>query len=214
MGAIKLPHASGNSISICAPATNPASDLELKLPATIGSAGNILRNSSTAGTLEFTNGGITNYDEWWYTASTELNNNSALDLTANFSRQTAPSVIGSAMTESSGVFTFPSTGIWTISCIGNMYRTGGGRKAVGWYIKYTANDGTSWATQASAFDNIYHSGSDATYICPRCETTLDITDTSNQKVKFTTFADNSGVYLSGTASYDSVSFRFTKIGET
>jgi len=57
MGSLKLPHASGNSMSIAAPATNPASDLELKLPATIGSAYQVLRNSSTAGTLEFTGAG-------------------------------------------------------------------------------------------------------------------------------------------------------------
>jgi len=38
MGALKLPHASGNSMSIAAPATNPASDLTLTLPTTIGSA--------------------------------------------------------------------------------------------------------------------------------------------------------------------------------
>jgi hypothetical protein len=53
MSSIKLPHASGNSMSIAAPATNPASNLELKLPATIGTAGQLLRNSSTPGTLEF-----------------------------------------------------------------------------------------------------------------------------------------------------------------
>ena len=53
MSKLKLPHASGNSMSIGAPATNPASDLELKLPATIGTAGQVLRNSSTPGTLEF-----------------------------------------------------------------------------------------------------------------------------------------------------------------
>ena len=40
-------------MSIGAPATNPASDLELKLPATVGTAGQALVNSSTAGTLEF-----------------------------------------------------------------------------------------------------------------------------------------------------------------
>ena len=57
MGSIKLPHASGNSMSIAAPATNPASDLELKLPATIGTAGQVLQNSSTPGTLEFGDGG-------------------------------------------------------------------------------------------------------------------------------------------------------------
>ena len=40
-------------MSIAAPATNPASDLELKLPATIGTAGQVLRNSATAGTVAF-----------------------------------------------------------------------------------------------------------------------------------------------------------------
>ena len=57
MGSLKLPHASGNSMSIAAPATNPASDLELKLPATIGTANQVLRNSSTPGTLEFADAG-------------------------------------------------------------------------------------------------------------------------------------------------------------
>jgi len=56
MGAIKLPHASGNSMSIAAPASNPSGHLEIKVPATIGSAKQVLRNSSTAGTLEFGNG--------------------------------------------------------------------------------------------------------------------------------------------------------------
>ena len=55
MSKIKLKHSSGNSMSIGAPATNPASDLELKLPAAIGSANHILKNSGTAGTLEFAN---------------------------------------------------------------------------------------------------------------------------------------------------------------
>ena len=53
MGAIKFPHASGHSMSIASPATNPASDLEIKLPATIGTANQYLKNSGTAGTLEF-----------------------------------------------------------------------------------------------------------------------------------------------------------------
>ena len=52
MSSIKLKHSGGNSMSIEAPATNPASDLALKLPATVGSAGEVLQNSATAGTLE------------------------------------------------------------------------------------------------------------------------------------------------------------------
>ena len=53
MSKLKFPHASGNSMSIAAPATNPSGDLELKLPATIGTANQLLKNSGTAGTLEF-----------------------------------------------------------------------------------------------------------------------------------------------------------------
>jgi len=56
MSSIALKHSSGNSMSLSAPATNPASDLSLKLPATVGTAGQILKNSSTPGTLEF--GGV------------------------------------------------------------------------------------------------------------------------------------------------------------
>ena len=42
-------------MSIAAPATQPSGDLELKLPATIGSANELIKNSGTAGTLEFAN---------------------------------------------------------------------------------------------------------------------------------------------------------------
>ena len=77
MGAIKFPHASGNSMSIAAPATNPASDLELKLPATVCTANQVLRNSSTAGTLEFaslTLGKVINSYSRVITASSTISN--------------------------------------------------------------------------------------------------------------------------------------------
>ena len=44
----------GGTVSLQAPAaTTGNNDLTLKLPATVGTAGQVLRNSSTAGTLEF-----------------------------------------------------------------------------------------------------------------------------------------------------------------
>ena len=44
-------------MSIASPATQPSSDLELKLPATVGTANQVLKNSGTAGTLEFGSAG-------------------------------------------------------------------------------------------------------------------------------------------------------------
>ena len=58
MGAIKFPHASGNSTSISSPAANPSANIELKLPSTTGSAGQVLKvasanHSSTNAELEW-----------------------------------------------------------------------------------------------------------------------------------------------------------------
>ena len=55
MGAIKFPHASGNSMSIAAPATNPASDLTLTLPPTIGADKEHLKVDGS-GNLSFVGG--------------------------------------------------------------------------------------------------------------------------------------------------------------
>ena len=52
MSKLKLPHASGNSMSIAAPATNPASDLTLTLPTNIGAAGKVLAVNGS-GNLDF-----------------------------------------------------------------------------------------------------------------------------------------------------------------
>ncbi len=50
MGAIKLPHASGNSVSIAAPQANPASDRTLYLPS--NADGTILSNTTTGCILQ------------------------------------------------------------------------------------------------------------------------------------------------------------------
>ena len=52
MSQIKLVHSGGNGVIISAPSSNPASDINFKLPSTTGSSGEVLQNSSTAGTLE------------------------------------------------------------------------------------------------------------------------------------------------------------------
>ena len=52
MSKIKLPHASGNSMSIAAPATNPSGDLTLTLPVNIGADKKILAVNGS-GNLEF-----------------------------------------------------------------------------------------------------------------------------------------------------------------
>ena len=62
--------------------------------------------------------GITDYSVWLLTSSVGLNGSSSfVDITANQAESGQPSYsrIGSAMTVSSGVFTFPSTGYWLVT---------------------------------------------------------------------------------------------------
>ena len=73
MSKVKLKHASGNSMAIAAPPTNPASDLELKLPATIGTAGQVL-SVDGSGNLTWTNGG------WVKIASTTHSSGATIDI--------------------------------------------------------------------------------------------------------------------------------------
>jgi hypothetical protein len=120
MGAIKFPHTSGNSMSIAAPATNPASDLELKLPATIGTANQVLRNSGTAGTLEFgtlTTGKILQVVE--ATTETEVANNTVT---------MADSGLTASITPASGskVLIFVSQSIWQYRNRNSTNNQGGG----------------------------------------------------------------------------------------
>ena len=60
--------------------------------------------------------GITMVDNWIVTSA--YTTNSAEVMSSNWTRQVdnvaSTGTVGSAMTQSSGVFTFPSTGIWLV----------------------------------------------------------------------------------------------------
>ena len=95
--------------------------------------------------------------------------------------------LGSAMTESSGVFAFPSTGYWL--CLGQFSFTTTVNSGAAAYLEYTANNGGAWSTASWSADasnygfrsnvNIYHM--------------MNITDIANQKVRWSIDADITGL---------------------
>jgi len=125
--------------------------------------------------------------------------------------------LGSAMTESSGVFTFPETGIWLITFKPSMYSADGTAiHAVGGNINTTVNDGSSWIGIGWTYGSAHvQSGSIVYAGVPPISVQFDVTDTSTHKVSFkiqdtgystTTVQGDSNVY----ATY----MTFLRLGDT
>jgi len=199
-------------MSIAAPATNPASDLELKLPATVGTAGQVLRNSSTAGTLEFggLGGGITEFDQWQLTANVTSDTVITSGLSrANQSGNASP--LGTGMSAPSGIFTFPSTGKWLV--IVKAKFSINNSDSCGLNTQVTVND-SDYTTVTSAWDGNNDSsggtrdgGSSSFYL-------LDVTDVGQVKVRFSTSSLSSGSSLLTSGTEIATGFIFIRLGDT
>ncbi|BAR13911.1 c1q globular head like domain containing protein [uncultured Mediterranean phage uvMED] len=145
---------------------------------------------SDAGTLKridyslIKGGGITMADQWRITASASDVGSDVLD--ANWERADSYGLgqIGSAMSVSGAVFTFPSTGYYSVTFQAKMYVGNEHSRYNHVYILATtdgtnyntAAEGSTWFSSASDTGNKY--GSASTNII------FDVTNTSTHKLKF------------------------------
>ena len=118
--------------------------------------------------------------------------------------------IGSAITQSSGIFTFPSTGIyliiWDIAC-----NSGNGTdKSTAWEI-YMTTDNSSYskiARNTESFSDTYQ------YKNTNTSAMVDITNVSNDKVKFTVSGTNNVVLTDGNTGENQTAVTFLRLGDT
>jgi len=157
--------------------------------------------------------GITMHDVWQVTAQLSVSSGDNA-ITANWARGNALNgVIGSAMTQSSGIFTFPSTGIYFVTINGNFEESGtGGHNYAGFYLKRTTNN-SSYSTVSFGAANIAGlSGS--TFGFASCSFTFDVTDVSTHKIRFHTIASGGSMSVAGSSSYNTFWAEFTRLGDT
>jgi hypothetical protein len=180
---------------------------------TLGSSGDTftipsgvtLANSGTATGL-----GITEADMFRLTADT--NQNTTGFVTSNWERVDTDGFgkIGTGLTESSGVFSFPSTGIYLITGFANMDVDGGDTNAV-WEL-YTTTDNSSYDI-AAAMGTGEGSGtgirSNSVIIFQ-----LDVTDTANVKFKWATSGFSSSTQLRGNTGMNETCFSCIRLGDT
>ena len=215
MSKISLKHSGGNVVSLNSPTSAPTSaDVAFKLPNADGSAGQFMKTDGS-GNLSFSavSAGITMHDVWQVTAQLSVGSGDNA-ITANWARADALNgVIGSAMTQSSGVFTFPSTGIYLVTINGNYEESGsGGHNYAGFYLKRTTNN-SSYGTVSFGAANIAALGG-GTFGFASTSYTFDVTDVSTHKIRFHTITSGAGMTLAGASSYNTFWAEFTRLGDT
>ena len=148
-------------------------------------------------------GGITEADMWRYTA--DISNTSADPVSANLERVDNASFakIGTGMSVSSGVWTFPSTGLYKVT----FYQTANITvSSKGISISYSGNSGSTWEVLSYAYiAGTVDSGVATAFV--------NITDTSTQKVKFALLGGASIDFYGGT-SYNLNCFEFIRLGDS
>lgn len=161
---------------------------------------------------------ITEHDEWRITSDKSVSNTIS-SITSNLARTTREgfSLLGTGMTESSGIFTFPSTGYYIVG-LNNSYTTTDANRSNSVRIYVTENNSTYRNIGAAGVNVSDDGGSSNSYGSVFAEFVVDVTDTSNVKVYFDCITNNNAVTYNGSTSSDadgsSTRFFFTRIGDT
>ena len=162
------------------------------------------------GTLPTSNytSGITMADQ--YRLSSDISNSNG-DITSNLERvdDATFSPIGTGMSQSNGIFVFPNTGIYMITSI--VFFDNISSDADAHLVTNVSSDGSN-------FDQIMmnsggNSSSSRMKFTTSMQSFVDVTNTSNFKVKFTT-EDLSNCTINGSSSKNQTAFTFIRLGDT
>mgnify|MGYP003132139751 CR=1 FL=1 len=102
--------------------------------------------------------------------------------------------IGTGMTESSGTFTFPSTGIWEVKMTAACYKNTGPVRWFGGHVM-TTKDNSNYTAASASYNNTHADSVYHTYGYSRSITLFDVTNTSTHKVKFKVTAESATNWL-------------------
>ena len=214
---IKLNAASGGgSISIQAPSSS-SNNRVIALPdiadGTLVTSQSTLDATKLSGNLPAISGaaltgisaGITMANSW--NCSSGFNYQSTTDITS-WSEDTSGKV-GTGMSQSSGIFTFPSTGIYRIRFSQSSYNIGAAEvRYVGAFIRLSTNSGGSYSILREQYGHINNDNSCTTTVVT--SNYLNVSNTSTTRVKFSVAAELNSTLNGG--SYGTF-VEFIKLGD-
>ena len=166
-------------------------------------AANAVTVAKAAGSVK----GITEFDHWYLTTSVTSDQTITSNIIRN-DRAGVASQIGTGMSQSSGIFTFPSTGKYIVLAIISFVINGSDSVVLDTMV---TTDNSSYTAHARATDG---SGSGTRTGSGSSLAFIDVTDTSQVKVRFDAASIASGSSVIGTTTYISTGFIFAKLGDT
>ncbi len=179
---------------------------------TIGASGdttNIVGTLQNNGSAVATTNGITDFDSWRLTSAFT---GSGGTIDGSWERQDTNSQNikqGTGMTQSSGVFTFPNTGIWKVEFWTNVI-PGAASNYTGFYVSYSANSGSNYSYLNGAWGHADTSGRSVTI---GASNFLNVSNASTYRVKAVASATTNGVYQANT-NVNYTYFNFIRLGDS
>ena len=156
-------------------------------------------------------GGITDASQWRVTSSSS---GDATPIASNWAVASSYGYgsLGSAMTESSGIFTFPSTGFWLVSFACTFYQGSTSDKSCEAFI-YTTTDNTNY-NLASRGDIAISFVSSATNLTAQSQFLFDVTSTTNCKVRFHLDVQTASTQWAGASDNNFTYATFVRLADT
>jgi F0F1-type ATP synthase membrane subunit c/vacuolar-type H+-ATPase subunit K len=181
---------------------------------TIGASGDTISIPSGAtlansGTVTGITQGITMVDSFRLNANQSVSGNGT-SLISNYERVDtfSPGFIGTGMTESSGIFTFPSTGIYKITSVMHFLASADSN-----YLRINHEISTDSGSSFDAQGEANTHAKNGQYAAATQISTFDVTNTSTHQIRFQFRHNNSG-NLIGATTQTRTGFLFERLGNT
>ena len=181
MSELNLTHSNGNKVKLTTPDTL-AANKTFKLPGADGSS-TLAMVTNGSGALLFASLGVTMADQWMLTSSFSPGGAVSI-VTSGWGRVSRAGYgsIGSAMTQSSGVFTYPQTGIYFVEYTAQLISTSA-QRYLGQRIQTTHNN-SSYSHATDVLTHIGITNSFGAYAQATSSVIQDVQDVTQDKVRF------------------------------
>ena len=156
--------------------------------------------------------GITGADIWRITATITMATSFAI-VQSNLSRANDSSsfTIGSGMTVSSGVWTFPATGLWMVRTDLSINSTSGAVNYLQFDTYFSSDTGSSYDKVARGLGNCSDTGS---YASMSTCCFVDVTNTSTDRLKFEANASGTNARIYGEGNNNTSTLTFIRLADT